>query len=183
LDGQEEKLEDYYKFMHPREAETFLLLRKEKVLRDVDQDPAIRVALRSIRDFAVGFKVGDEIYWKYIMVEDDEVERLINGKEKKEDVKEDRKEVGLKEKKVKNDNEFKNPSIQPEKPKKKKVKSDFVLKVFSLLFSETLSYFNSESSGASFTSPSFSILFSSLFSSTILDHYHHFLLVFFFLVI
>ena len=51
--GQEEKLEDYYKYLHPREAEAFLLLREHKVLKDGDQDPATRVALRSIKDFSI----------------------------------------------------------------------------------------------------------------------------------
>src|SRR3989344_8217717 len=83
LDGQEEQLESYYKFMHPKEAEVFLLLKENKILKDGEQDPAIRVALRSIRDFAVGFNSNDEIYWRYFSVPEIEANELISGKSKK----------------------------------------------------------------------------------------------------
>ena len=53
IEGHEEKLEPYYKYLHPKEAETFLYLKKNKILKDSEQEPATRVALRSIRDFAI----------------------------------------------------------------------------------------------------------------------------------
>ena len=65
LQEQEEQLEKFYKFLHPREAETFLLIKKKKILKDSEQTPATRVALRSIRDFAKGFKKQDEIYCRF----------------------------------------------------------------------------------------------------------------------
>ncbi len=83
LDGQEEKLEDYYKFMHPREAEVFLLLKERKVLKDDEQEPAARVALRSLRDFAVGFKINDDIYWRYMLIPEIEVKELLDGTKEK----------------------------------------------------------------------------------------------------
>jgi len=95
LDGQEEKLEDYYKYLHPREAEAFLLLREHKVLRDDDQEPATRVALRAIKDFSVGFKMNDQIYWRFVSVPSNDVDEILNGgknevvEEKVEEVEED----------------------------------------------------------------------------------------------
>ena len=63
LEGQEEQLEKFHKFLHPKEAEAFLLLKSNKLLKDSNQDPAIRVALRAIKDFSYGFKIGEDIYW------------------------------------------------------------------------------------------------------------------------
>ena len=79
MKGQEEKLEEYYTYLHPRESEAFLLLKEHRVLRDSHQDPATRVALRAIKDFSVGFKVGDEIYWKFVSVPGNEVDLILNG--------------------------------------------------------------------------------------------------------
>lgn len=79
LEGQVGQLEEFYKFLHPKEAEAFILLKKNKILKDSEQEPAIRVALRSIRDFAIGFKKNDEIYWKYFSVTDSEIEVILDS--------------------------------------------------------------------------------------------------------
>ena len=111
VNGQEEKLEDYYKYLHPRESEAFLLLREHRVLRDNDQDPATRVALRSIKDFSVGFKIDDQIYWKFVSVPQSEVDEIINGG-KKEEVKEEVVENKI-ESKIPNSNSDSQPSHPP----------------------------------------------------------------------
>jgi hypothetical protein len=81
LEGQEGRLEEFSKYLHPRELEAFLLLKKNGVLKDGEQDPATRVALRSLKDFAVGFTKNDVIYWKHVVLSDDEVEGIVgNGK-------------------------------------------------------------------------------------------------------
>ncbi|MFH1358465.1 MAG: hypothetical protein ABIH37_01090 [archaeon] len=137
LEGQEEKLEDYYKYLHPKEAETFLLLKNKKVIKDSEQDPAIRVALRSIRDFAVGFKINDQIYWRYISVPESEARELlypkkqeVTNKIKQSSEAPATKSNKLKDTKIKsekNTNEFQNPLvINQEKAKKQKAKSEFV---------------------------------------------------------
>ena len=148
--GQEEKLEDYYKYLHPREAEAFLLLREHKVLKDSDQDPATRVALRSIKDFSVGFKMNEDIYWRFVSVPKEEVNAILNGnvvEEKVQEVVEEKIEEKIeknnsemvepvvKEIKIKSesDNKFNNPLVmdkeirKKEKPKSKVKKYDFVL--------------------------------------------------------
>jgi hypothetical protein len=85
LEGQTEQLEKFHRYMHPKESEAFLLLKNNKVLKDSLQDPAIRVALRSIKDFSVGFTNDNEIYWRYILVPESEVEKLFS--DKKQDIK------------------------------------------------------------------------------------------------
>jgi len=78
LEGQEEQLEKFYKFLHPKEAEAFLLLKSNKLLKEASQEPAIRVALRAIKDFSYGFKLGEDIYWRYLLVPEQEITDLIN---------------------------------------------------------------------------------------------------------
>ncbi len=72
LPGQETSLEKFSQFLKSREKDAFLLLREKKFLRDREQSPAIRVALREIRDFALPFSVGDEVVWRYYLVPESE---------------------------------------------------------------------------------------------------------------
>lgn len=81
LEGQEEKLEKFHTFLPPKEIEAFALLRQNKILKDSEQEPAIRVALRSIRDFAMGFKKNDEIYWRYFSASESEIESFLEPRE------------------------------------------------------------------------------------------------------
>lgn len=82
IQGQEERLENFYKYLHPKEAEAFLLLKQRKVLKDSEQEPAIRVALRNIKDFAEGFQIEKEIFWRHIFTPDSEVNALLKSKQK-----------------------------------------------------------------------------------------------------
>ena len=146
LQGQEEKLENFYKFLHPRESEAFFLLKKNKILKDSEQDPAIRVALRSIRDFAIGFRENEEIYWKYFSISESEIKsrkkeipKIIREPKKKinEFQKEIKKESKTESKKIikKQETTFNNPLVIKEKIKTKKLKpkSNFVQKIIRLL--------------------------------------------------
>ena len=161
LEGQEERLGEFSKYLHPRELEAFLLLKKNRVLKDEEQDPATRVALRSLKDFAVGFTKNDMVYWKYVVLGDEEVEGIVGRRnedrgrvegvgeiERVEDVgkvenrRGDKKEKGVEKSKVEvgkevrensvKNNGFENPLIINEK-KKVKGKSGFVLKVIGLI--------------------------------------------------
>lgn len=160
IEGQQKKLEDYYKYLHPREAEAYILLKQYKVLKDNDQDPVTRVALRSIRDFSHGFKMGEDIYWKFFLASQEEVNEVLNGgkesekksEEKAEEKTEERinkeirdetidknnlKVISKKLTQEKSENQFYNPLvIKEEKKKKDKPKSDFVQRVISFLDSK-----------------------------------------------
>jgi len=67
--GQEEKLDAFAKFLPQKEKETFELLKKNQILEDEKVMPAERVALRSMKDFAVPIKVTDanseRIFWRF----------------------------------------------------------------------------------------------------------------------
>jgi len=80
LGGHETQLANFYNYLHPKESEAFLLLKENKVLRDNEQEPAIRVALRSIKDFAFGFIIEGELYWRYLSVPETEAKNIISTK-------------------------------------------------------------------------------------------------------
>jgi len=140
LEGQEKQLEPYYKYLHPREAETFLFLKKHKLLKDSEQDPAIRVALRSIRDFAIGFKKQEEIYWRYYLISDQEIRDLLKPKkEKSKKSKTTDKPTTSKQEIPKPKPGFTNPlAKKQEKPKKQKQKSEFVLRTINFIQTNNL---------------------------------------------
>jgi len=72
LPGQEEKLANFIKFLSPKEREAFELLKLKSILEDEKQHPAIRVALRALKDFAFAFKKGDKLFWRYFLAGEEE---------------------------------------------------------------------------------------------------------------
>ena len=75
IPGNEPLLEGFSQHLRSKEKDAFELLKQKRILRDSEQHPAIRVALREIKDFAIPFKKDNQIYWKYLTVSDQE---LIN---------------------------------------------------------------------------------------------------------
>ncbi len=76
LPGQETQLEKFYTYLPGKEKEAFELLRSRKMLVDQDLEPAIRVALRNLKDFAVPLvspKDTKKLLWKFHSVNDEEV--------------------------------------------------------------------------------------------------------------
>ena len=80
-EGQENLLENFAKKLDEREYSTFERLKRSKILRDRDQEPLTRVALREIKDFAVALEVTangySDLFWKYYLVSDEEAKSLI----------------------------------------------------------------------------------------------------------
>ena len=85
LEGQENQLEKMTSSLKSAEREAFEKLREKKILKDADETPAIRVALRSIRDFAIPFKLDEQVMWRYYLVTEDEVRKMFSPIEKKEE--------------------------------------------------------------------------------------------------
>lgn len=63
--GQEPLLERFSQHLKSRERDAFILLKERKFLKDSRQEPAIRIALREIKDFAIPFRQDEEIIWRY----------------------------------------------------------------------------------------------------------------------
>lgn len=66
--GTEAGIEKYSEHLKSKEKEAFNLLKDNFFLEDETQQPAIRVALRSIPDFAKAFKYNDKIIWRYYLI-------------------------------------------------------------------------------------------------------------------
>lgn len=79
--GQEAKLQNYLTSLHPKEKEAFEKLKSEGVIRDAGQDPATRVALRQIKDFAKAIEVNMdgtvELFWKWYLLDDAQAEQAV----------------------------------------------------------------------------------------------------------
>ena len=65
LPGQEASLEKFSQHLKSKERDAFLLLKEKRFLKDDEQHPAIRVALRAIKDFAIPFKKNEELFWRH----------------------------------------------------------------------------------------------------------------------
>ena len=81
LPGQEPILQKFTSNMNDKEKKAFDLLNQEKILRDAEQEPVIRVALREIKDFAFPLNVthnnNKEIFWKWYLTPNEEAEGII----------------------------------------------------------------------------------------------------------
>ena len=84
LAGQEEMLLKFISNMNEKELKALELLRENKILRDSEQAPVIRVALREIKDFAMPLNVkyndASEVFWKWYLASSEEAEKIIKGK-------------------------------------------------------------------------------------------------------
>ncbi len=83
--GQEAKLSVLYSALPHREKEAYNLLKENKILLDRNQAPAIRVALRNIKDFAVPYKIEvegkEELFWRWHTTTDSELKDRFGAKE------------------------------------------------------------------------------------------------------
>jgi hypothetical protein len=142
ISGQERMLENFWQSLKSKEKEAFLILKEEKFLLDKEQNPAIRVALRELNDFAAYFEDGGDIIWRYFTIPETDFrrekhsekeaeeksqvpEKIIEektDKEKESYEKEEKAEYLIEDKKIGNIFDKVNKEVK-EKPKKIKEKS------------------------------------------------------------
>jgi hypothetical protein len=78
IPGQEEKLETFTENLGGVEKEAFLKLRDNKFLEDATQEPRIRVALRSLKDFAIPIQLnGGKLFWKYLTISTEKIKESM----------------------------------------------------------------------------------------------------------
>ena len=84
LPGQESMLQKFTGSLNDKEKKAYDLLNNNKILRDLDQEPVIRVALRELKDFAkplsVTYNNQTDIFWKWYLVSDEEASGIIKPK-------------------------------------------------------------------------------------------------------
>lgn len=127
IPGQEASLEKYSVHLKSKEKDAFHLLNEKSFLKDLDQEPAIRVALRSIRDFAIPFKRNEDIFWRYFSVSENtfQKENEVSVKISEKSVEEERESRDSKEVVNKIEEENLAKSVMKKellKPKKKPVR-------------------------------------------------------------
>lgn len=83
LPNQEQMLENFIRYLQPKEREALTMLKEKKILRDLDLDPSIRVALRNIKDFAFPLvvEVNNEkiLFWRYLTINESEAKKIIES--------------------------------------------------------------------------------------------------------
>lgn len=72
LIGQENMLEKFADYLKSKEKDAFFLLKEKRFLMDSEQNPAIRVAIREIKDFAIPFKRNEDVIWRYFLTPESE---------------------------------------------------------------------------------------------------------------
>lgn len=86
VNGTESQLEKYSEHLKQKEKEAFMLLQEKKFLKDSEQEPAIRVALRAIKDFAKPFETSNgEFYWRYLNTSEEDFYNQNSSKNNKEE--------------------------------------------------------------------------------------------------
>jgi len=80
-EGQESSLEKFIDYLNPKEKEAFLKLKQSQILQDDKQEPAIRVTLRKLKDFALPVTVRidsqTKLFWKYFLIPNDQTKQKI----------------------------------------------------------------------------------------------------------
>ncbi|MFH1072773.1 MAG: hypothetical protein V1743_05065 [Nanoarchaeota archaeon] len=79
--GQESRLQNIAKYLNEKDQRAYELLRGRAILRDYSLSPLMRVAMRSIRDFAIPVEVSvggqREIFWKWYLLSNQQAETMI----------------------------------------------------------------------------------------------------------
>jgi len=90
--GQEQMLQELSKHLNEKDKRACDLLMEKKVLKDSSQEPLTRVSLRQIKDYAKPFRLGEEVFWRWYLLPEEEASALVTGKKKETPVTEIRKE-------------------------------------------------------------------------------------------
>jgi hypothetical protein len=122
IPGQEENLEKYSNHLKSKEKDAYQLLKEKNTLKDKELDPAIRVALRSIKDFAVPFEKSGELHWRYFTIKDGETKKV----DQKTIIKPDNEKVEIKSTTTSKEEKQDKPKVtrKPKKTTKKKSKKE-----------------------------------------------------------
>ncbi|MEM3074403.1 MAG: hypothetical protein QW727_00445 [Candidatus Pacearchaeota archaeon] len=130
LPGDEKKLEGFVNYLGQKEKEAYELIKNKKILKDNRLEPAIRVALRNLKDFTSPINIRGEIFWRYFQVDENEAvtkveDKILSKMGIETEIKSEREPVIKRLKKVIM------PSLQknPEKPEILKLEKDIEPKI------------------------------------------------------
>jgi hypothetical protein len=82
LPRQQQMLENFSRYLPEKEKEALRMLKDKQILKDAELEPAIRVALRSLKDFACPLVTEHdnikEIYWRHVIMNDNDAKQIIS---------------------------------------------------------------------------------------------------------
>ena len=128
LKEQTKDLEKFQEHIKGKKKEALNLLKENSFLVDEKLEPAIRVALKELNDFAIPFEKNEKLIWRYFIV--DENNYSSEEKVKKEKPEEPKKEKKVEEKKI---------------PKKKKARTNTSQKKNEKFFNRVKEFLNRNS--------------------------------------
>jgi hypothetical protein len=85
LPGQEEQLIKFEDNITGMSKEAYLLLKNKKILKDEEQSPELRVALRGLKDFAVPITIHEELHWKFFTASNEELQNKMRPSQPKQE--------------------------------------------------------------------------------------------------
>jgi len=80
LPEQQAQLSKLYDHLPLREKEAYDFLKEKKVLKDAELQPAIRVALQMLKDFAVPFEHNNIRIWRWHLTTEQEIKDMLEPK-------------------------------------------------------------------------------------------------------
>jgi len=72
-------LENFIIYLGGKEKEACQLLKEKHILENSEQHPSIRVALRSLKDFAFPMNKDGKIFWRYFKITETEAHKIIEA--------------------------------------------------------------------------------------------------------
>lgn len=79
IPSQNAKLEPFADNLHGVEKEAFNKLKENQILIDSELEPAERVALRHLKDFAISFKPAELLVWRYFLVSESQAKEILKN--------------------------------------------------------------------------------------------------------
>lgn len=155
LPDQVSQLENFTSYLNIREKEAFNLIKKERIIKDEDLLPVMRVAIREIKDFAIPFEINvnkeKKVFWKYFLLSDAELKKIYQDnflskkkKEAEEEIKieNEEKKSEDKENKLENEDEEKKERLKVREKKQKLQESAFTKKIKDYLTEKNIEILN-----------------------------------------
>ena len=141
LSEQKPLLEKFSNYLKSKEKESFTFLKEKRFLKDSEQEPAIRVALREIKDFAVPFRKNEELIWRFHTVLEEEFEV------QKKEIRPVMKEEGRKEKELNIFDKSKKTVKKISRKKRPKKENKFFENIKDFLTNDSLEMIDIEAFG------------------------------------
>lgn len=74
----EARLEEFMQYLNDKDQKNARILKEEKVIPESKLDPLARVSMKTIKDFAKQFELGNKLFYRYFLVDKEEAERLAS---------------------------------------------------------------------------------------------------------